>query len=60
MSKKYALIALVLLFAVAVVIDCLFEESNYYADGVILGCSIATGVIVVSSFFAKIRKIKSK
>lgn len=58
MNKKYALIALVLLFAVAVVIDCLFEESNYYADGVILGCSIATGVIVASSFFNKNKKDK--
>ena len=58
MNKKYALIALALLFAVAVVIDCLFEESNYYADGVILGCLIATGVIVVSSFFNKSKKDK--
>lgn len=58
MKKKYALIALALLFAVVVVVDCLFEESNYYADGVILGCSIATGVIVVSSFFDKNKKDK--
>lgn len=53
MDKKFVLITIIICFIIAIVFDCLIEIPNKLADGVITGCAIATGIIVVSYFSKK-------
>lgn len=50
MSKKFVISTIIICIVIAIVFDCLIEVPNKWADGVITGCAIATGIIVVSYF----------
>ena len=58
MSKKFVLITILICFTIAIVFDCLIDVPNKLADGVITGCAMATGVIVVSYFANRNKKDK--
>lgn len=56
MSKKFVISTIIICIVIAIVFDCLIEVPNKWADGVITGCAIATGIIVVSYFFNRNQK----
>ncbi|MBQ1268502.1 MAG: hypothetical protein IIY03_03305 [Muribaculaceae bacterium] len=56
MSKKFVISTIIICIVIAIVFDCLIEVPNKWADGVITGCAIATGIIVVSYFSNRSQK----
>lgn len=58
MSKKFVISTIIICIVIAIVFDCLIEVPNKWADGVITGCAIATGIIVVSYFSNRNQKSK--
>lgn len=58
MSKKFVISTIIICIVIAIVFDCLIEVPNKWADGVITGCAIATGIIVVSYFSNRNQKNK--
>ena len=58
MSKKFVISTIIICIVIAIIFDCLIEGSNKCADGAIIGCAIATGIIVVSYLSSRNKKDK--
>ncbi len=58
MSKKFVISTIIICIVIAIVFDCLIEGPNQWADGAIIGCAIATGIIVVSYLSSRNKKDK--
>ena len=58
MSKKFVISTIIICIVIAIVFDCLIEVPNKWADGAIIVCAIATGIIVVSYLSSRNKKDK--
>ena len=58
MSRRFLVITIVVCFVIALIFDYFIEVPNRYADGVITGCAIVTGIIIVRYFTDRQKKNK--